>query len=217
MTAHKYVGWDEVKGYSKKDGGKMVAHLLWGDQVEILERGDTRHKVRSRGRNRAFFVDRGALEGAALLEFYFIDVGQGDGILIVTPERKHIMIDGGYPRAQQNTGKSAADFVDWKFFEDYGEDTIRLDAMICSHNDLDHYGGLGDLLDVEQTEELDCSKVAVERFFHAGLSWWQTPQSKRTLGRTRRKGTKSYCCSTTKWQSTHGYRRHAGQNSDPIP
>ncbi|MEM7044078.1 MAG: hypothetical protein AAF543_14810, partial [Pseudomonadota bacterium] len=136
--------------------------------------------------------DNDALQGNALLELYFIDVGQGDGILIVTPKRKHILIDGGYPRRSQNTGKSAADFVDWKFFEDYGEDVIRFDAMISSHNDLDHYGGLDDLLDVDQSEELDCERVEVDRFYHAGLSWWRTPSKRRTLGTVTRVGSKSY-------------------------
>ena len=128
-----------------------------------------------------------------MLEVYFIDVGQGDGVLIVTPDRRHIMIDGGYPRDKQNTGKSAADFVDWKFFEDYGQDAIDLDVMICSHNDQDHYGGLDDLLDVEQSEELDCSSVSIEEFHHAGLSWWRTPPNgKRNLGRTAISGGRAY-------------------------
>jgi beta-lactamase superfamily II metal-dependent hydrolase len=93
-------------------------------------------------------VEESKLGGAPLLEVYFIDVGQGDGILIRTPDFRHIMIDGGHPRRSQPSGKSAADFVDWKFFEDYGMDVVALDAMIASHNDFDHYGGLADLLDV---------------------------------------------------------------------
>jgi len=192
MPEWKFIGEEEVKGYTTKTGGKTAAHLLWGDRVEVIEGGSPRTKVRGRGRNREFWVDNSALEGKALLEIYFIDVGQGDGILIVTPERKHILIDGGYPRRQQNTGKSAADFVDWKFFHDYGEDTIQLDAMMASHNDVDHYGGLGDLLDVEQESELDCADVRVDRFYHAGLSWWRSSSKNRYLGGTTKKGGKSY-------------------------
>ena len=68
---------------------------------------------------------------------------------------------------------------------------IELDAMIASHNDLDHYGGLADLLDVEQENELDASQIAVEAFYHAGLSWWLEDE-KRTLGRTATKDGKKY-------------------------
>lgn len=192
MPNWKYVGRDSVKGTSRKSGGRTVAHLLWGDRVDVLETSGGKSRVRARGRFRKFWVDSDALDGKPLLELYFIDVGQGDGILIVTPERKHILVDGGYPRASQNTGKSAADFVDWKFFGDYAEDTITLDAMIASHNDLDHYGGLDDLLDVEQTDELDCEDVRVERFYHAGLSWWKTPSESRTLGSKTSKSGKKF-------------------------
>ncbi len=188
MPNWKYIGWESAKGTTNKTGGKTVRHFLWGDRVDVLEQSDGRARVRGRHRSFTCWVDSDALQGEPLLEVYFIDVGQGDGILVVTPERKHILIDGGYPRDRQNTGKSAADFIDWKFYADYGEDTIRLDAMMASHNDLDHYGGLDDLLDVEQTEELDCSDVRVERFYHAGLSWWKTPSKSRFLGNTRKVG-----------------------------
>ena len=192
MPNWKYVGWTEAKGTVNKTGGKTVKHFLWGDRVDVLEEDGDRSRVRGRHRWKTCWVDSAALQGEALLEIYFIDVGQGDGILIVTPERKHMLIDGGYPRDKQNTGKSAADFVDWKFYADYGEDTIRLDAMMASHNDLDHYGGLDDLLDVEQDDELDCDHVKVDRFYHAGLSWWKTPQQNRTLGDTKKVGSKRY-------------------------
>ena len=119
------------------------------------------------------------------------DVGQGDGVLIKTPDFRHIMIDGGNPREKQNTGKNAADFVDWKFAKDYGRTTIELDAMIASHNDLDHYGGLADILDVDQKKELDADRIAIEAFYHAGLSWW-LKDGKRTLGRTAADNGRSY-------------------------
>ena len=123
------------------------------------------------------------LNGGSLLELYFIDVGQGDGVLIKTPDFRHIMIDGGNPRQKQTTGKNAADFVDWKFAKDYRRRTIELDAIIASHNDLDHYGGLRGSSRCRAEEELDASEIAVEAFYHAGISWW-LDGDKRTLGRT---------------------------------
>lgn len=182
MAKYKYVGWDKVTAYTTETGSKKAKYLLWGDRVEVLDESGSRTKIRSRSRYSEMYVDKDALDGEALLELYFIDVGQGDGVLIVTPDRKHILIDGGYPRRKQNTGKSAADFVDWKFFNDYKKNKIHLDAMICSHNDEDHYGGLADLLDVDQVDELNCKGISVDKFYHAGLSWWKTPTKSRTLG-----------------------------------
>lgn len=92
-----------------------------------------------------------------------------------------MLIDGGLERSRQQTGKSGADFVDWKFSTDYllwGEQSdatknaVRLDAMIASHADWDHYGGLRDLIDRDTksyAEELDSLDVTVEAFYHPGL------------------------------------------------
>ena len=105
--------------------------------------------------------------------------------MICTPDGKHIMIDGGFNRASQPTGKNAADFVDWKFAKDYGLEQIHLDVMMASHNDADHYGGLSDLLNVDGIDELDAKDVRVDSFYHAGVAWWVNPTNgERWLGPT---------------------------------
>lgn len=73
------------------------------------------------------------------LEVVFLDVGQGDAILIFTPRGRHILIDGG-------TGEGAFGL------EDQGKKIIlpylrrrgikRLDTVIATHPDFDHIGGL---------------------------------------------------------------------------
>lgn len=188
---YDFVNDDSTPMYEKEEGSKKSIYLLWGDRVKVLEEGRERVKVKARGQTG--WVEKDALGGESLLELYFIDVGQGDGILIKTPSFRHIMIDGGFPRGKQDTGKNAADFVDWKFVEDYGMEHIDLDAMIVSHCDEDHYGGLSDLLDVRQSDELDAKYVHVERFYHAGLSWWVPDDGDgRTLGPYEKVGRESY-------------------------
>lgn len=162
---------------------EIIFPLLWGDGVEVLSTDGSFSKVKARGRTG--FVRTSHLGNESLLELYFIDVGQGDGVLIRTPDDRHILIDGGWPRRSQPTSKNAADFVDWKFVKDYGQSEIHIDALICSHNDQDHYGGLADLLDVDQSDELDAKSVTVDRFYHAGLSWWRNSAGNRSLGRAR--------------------------------
>ena len=177
-----YVSADTTPLYKSSSGSSSIVHLLWGDGVRFVSGSTTngRRKVKTRG-GVTGWVTKSALDGESLLEFYFIDVGQGDGVLIKTPNFRHIMIDGGFPRSVQDTGKNAADFVDWKFVKDYGKSKIALDTMLVSHCDADHYGGLWNLLDVSKINELDASGVSVEEFFHAGLSWWKKGSSK-TLG-----------------------------------
>lgn len=177
-----YVSVDTTPLYKSMSSNSAIIHLLWGDGVRFVSSSTAngRRKVKTRG-GVTGWVSKSALNGQSLLEFYFIDVGQGDGVLIKTPNFRHIMIDGGFPRSVQDTGKNAADFVDWKFVKDYGKSKIALDTMLVSHCDADHYGGLWNLLDVSKIDELDASGVTVEEFFHAGLSWWKKGSSK-TLG-----------------------------------
>lgn len=96
-----------------------IAHLLWGDGVRFVNEpaADGRRKVHARGRTG--WLDARSLGGASL---------QGDGVLIKTSDFRHVLIDGGFPRKKQPSGKSAADSVDWKFAKDYGMRTIALDA-----------------------------------------------------------------------------------------
>ncbi|HEU4429404.1 MAG TPA: MBL fold metallo-hydrolase [Myxococcota bacterium] len=180
-----FVSADEAKLEWTDGEGKLRAiYLLWGDRVEVVQTSGATTTVRARGRTGT--VRASALGGSALLELYFIDVGQGDGVLIRTPDGRNVLIDAGFPRSKQATGKNAADFVDWKFVKDDRKTNVELDAMIVSHNDEDHYGGLSDLLAEEADtgiDELDAQDVTVERFYHAGLSWWDGPTG-RTLGPT---------------------------------
>ena len=87
------------------------------------------------------------------LKIHFIDVGQGDSSLIITPQNKTILIDGG--------GSSSSDF-------DVGENTLipyildrgftKIDAVIISHFDHDHVGGILTLM-----QELKIGKVYISK------------------------------------------------------
>ncbi|MBO9152353.1 ComEC/Rec2 family competence protein [Chitinophaga sp. GCM10012297] len=178
----RYVKDESTALYEENDPGKKLIELLWGDTVLVLSNKKADGKIKVKARACTGYVHADAIGDTPLLEIYFIDVGQGDGVLIVTPDRKHIMLDGGYKRSAQPHGKNAADFVDWKFSREYGLDTITLDAMISSHNDADHYGGLWDLINPEEVRELDTSNTEVKNFYHSGVSWWTGGGKKRWLG-----------------------------------
>ncbi len=190
MSDIRYVKNTTTRLFKATTGSRssdVKGELLWGDRVRVLDTSSSRWKVKARGATG--FVSKSALGKKSLLELYFIDVGQGDGVLIRTPDGpdgsdgRHVLIDGGWPRRGQPTAKNAADFVDWKFKRDYERDAIELDAVICSHNDQDHYGGLWDLFNTSAAVrgQLDCSDVRAEAIYHAGLSWWKKG-SGRTLG-----------------------------------
>jgi len=85
------------------------------------------------------------------LQIYFIDVGQGDSTLLVTPNDKNILIDGG--------GSSTYD-VGKNILIPYLLDRKikKLDYVIVSHFDEDHVGGLFVIL-----EELDVEQVIISK------------------------------------------------------
>lgn len=172
----------ETAPFFVKDGDREVKiELLWGDQFQV-ETGPENGFVTGRARGRFGRIEEKHLGDESLLEFYFIDVGQGDGVLIKTPDGRHILIDGGYKRASQPSGKNAADFVDWKFAKDYRKDSIDIDVMLSSHPDADHYGGLWDLINPDEVEELDLAQVNVKQFYHCGVGWWKKNGGARTVG-----------------------------------
>ena len=89
------------------------------------------------------------------LKIHFIDVGQGDSTLIITPHNKTILIDGG--------GSSNSDY-------DVGKNTLlpyildrgikKIDIIIISHFDDDHVGGLFYIL-----KEIKVEKVIIGKQF----------------------------------------------------
>ena len=178
-------------GFSKElklPGGKK-GKPLWGDLVQILNWEDG-NQCRGRVRGQVGSLSRNDLMENPLAEVYFVDVGQGDGVLVRTPDGRHMVIDGGLERTKQLTGKNAADFIDWKFFIDYGDFRIRLESLMASHSDSDHYGGLHDLVRTGTVadRELDCIGVDIKTFHHPGLSRWKqvknaVPSQNRGLGR----------------------------------
>ena len=122
---------------TKKEGGKKaLEQLLWGDYVGVRgPRQDgwvrvcTRHVKEGWVREKDIQKDR-------LLEVIFVDIGQGDGSLVVTPDDKHILIDAGQ-------GDNFIRFLRWR----YPKFATRRDfeAIVISHPDADHYAGFADL------------------------------------------------------------------------
>ncbi len=69
------------------------------------------------------------------LHVYFLDVGQGDGILVQTPSGRQVLIDGGSDPQQLYTQLGAV----MPFWD------RSLDLVIATHPDLDHFGAQVDL------------------------------------------------------------------------
>jgi len=132
-------------------GRKIKAQLFVGEWAKKLEESGEELKVRYRG-GEGYISKTEAGEKRAL-EIYFIDVGQGDAILIEMPNDRRILIDGG-PDGRANG------FLTWKYnLIKYAK---RFDAVILTHGDADHAAGM--------TKILNNPNIQVERIYHNGIA-----------------------------------------------
>lgn len=100
------------------------------------------------------------------LTIAFIDVGQGDSILIILPSTRTLLIDGGY---YDDSDKVLATL------QEHG--VSRIDVMVATHPQGDHIAGLIDVI----------NNVDVGQVLHSGRSRPGHPSSEALLDATERK------------------------------
>lgn len=128
---------------------RPVGALRPGERAELLESVPYFYRVRLPNGAEGYvskswtvrFTSAEALTAAGPLTIHFMDVGQGDGTLIVCPNGSTILIDTG-----SLSGRSPDDIREylWAQIEPVGGD---IDYLIVSHPDADHYNLLPEVLD----------------------------------------------------------------------
>ncbi len=111
--------------------GKQKKQLLWGDFVR-LKGPEIGGWVPVSSRGETGWMRRNDLSSERLLEIVFVDIGQGDGALVITPDDKHLLVDAG-------EADNLYRFLRWR----YGkfEKPVTFSAAVVSHPDQDHYKG----------------------------------------------------------------------------
>lgn len=84
------------------------------------------------------------------LSVLFINVGHGDSELIITPEGKTLLIDGGQYFAADDVASALNSLG-----------IVKLDAIIATHPHKDHIGGLPEII----------SQFSPKEFFMLNMSW----------------------------------------------
>lgn len=87
------------------------------------------------------------------LRIFFIDVGQGDSTLIITPDKKTVLIDGG--------GSDSFDMGE-KVLLPYLLDRriLKIDYVLISHFDTDHCGGILTIMEKVKVKNIIISEQA---------------------------------------------------------
>ncbi|HEX5218880.1 MAG TPA: MBL fold metallo-hydrolase [Verrucomicrobiae bacterium] len=134
MAAPKFMfaGYPTAPVYKTKGGKSNIRELLWGDWVQLT--GDWEGDwVPVAVRGTPGWMKKANLQANRCLEVIFLDVGQGDGCLMITPEDKHVLIDAG-------VSDNMLRFLRWRYAGFKSKWTF--DAAIITHSDQDHYAGL---------------------------------------------------------------------------
>ncbi|MCG6903843.1 MAG: hypothetical protein LJE68_14305 [Rhodobacter sp.] len=156
------VHWGKKGAATATRGTEPLNQLLWGDWARVEAVDDDWISVRARGRTG--WVRREDLQGNRILEVNFVDVGQGDGAHIQTPDDKALLVDAG---ELDNMYR----FLRWRFGR--FERPFNFEAMVISHPDKDHYYGFKHLF--------EHSNVSVGTLFHNCIIE-QVQAGKSTLG-----------------------------------
>jgi len=122
-------------------------NLYWGEEVKVIGRlnGDTEIEVLERSLKpiRGTVKGKLATQDSRPLHFMMVDVQQGDGMVMITPQGKKILIDGG-------DNKLFARFVANRFRGSSKQNPVDIDAMIVTHGDADHFAGLNKIVESER-------------------------------------------------------------------
>lgn len=96
-----------------------------------------------------------SLIGSGEFEIHFIDVGQGDSTLVITPDKKTMLIDAG-------TKESSKVLID--YLKSIEIDTI--DVFVLTHPHSDHIGGAVDVM-----ENFEVKQILDSGFVHTSLTY----------------------------------------------
>ncbi len=146
--------------FVNKDGEtktRTIKHLIWGDWMLV----GTKKKgglVEAYSRGKRGFVDPASVTNERVLEVVFVDIGQGDGCLVVTPNDEHLVIDAG---EHDNMYR----FLNWR----YGrfKNDFEFDALFVTHPDQDHYKGFKEFFDL--TAHPDAKRIKFTNVYHNGI------------------------------------------------
>ena len=167
--------YDDVLLYD--DQGKAFRQVLWGDWIWIDDTKpdddpEFRHVLwapNDPAKRKQLKIKRAHTTNTRPLEIIFVDVGQGDGAVLITPERdareRIIVVDAG-------EGPEMGEFLDQRFGA-YRKG-FKFHAAVITHPDEDHYFGFKAIF--------DSGKIKFDTVYHSGLVERRTGEGFDRLG-----------------------------------
>ena len=158
------LSFDSEKGKYKLS---FVKELLFGDFMQPYVKDNAYvtaevsgvEYIKVRCRNADGYIKKTEMQAERPLEVNFIDVGQGDGCHIVTPDDKHFLIDAG-------KSDNMYRFLKWRFNLRTAKTSPPPFTVVISHSDTDHYQGFGKIF--TQTKGTS-QQFSFNKIYHNGM------------------------------------------------
>lgn len=155
MATVKFAKGPVVYLYDLATKSKKKKQLLWGDWLRIESDIDAKWSEIKWGKT-SYAIKKSDYQDNRILELIFLDVGQGDGCILTTPNikggEKVIVVDAG-------KGDNMIGFLKYRFRDFKKKFTFH--AAVITHPDEDHYRGFQDIFDEPN--------VAFDNVYHNGL------------------------------------------------
>ncbi|NMM48552.1 ComEC/Rec2 family competence protein [Marinigracilibium pacificum] len=152
---YTYASFPSIKLYRYSDAEEWRNHLLFGDEILILDTEIINGRIRARCRNTSGWVKVDEIQKNAVLEMNFIDGGRGDGCHVITPSGKSFVIDAG------DSG-NFNHYLFWRY-DLYRKEKLdgKISAIISNANK-HNFGGLRHLLN---NNDLEFDKLFFDKSF----------------------------------------------------
>ncbi|MCE3225331.1 MAG: uncharacterized protein K0S58_3511, partial [Nitrospira sp.] len=181
---------------------KLIRTMAWGDELTLLKQLSTHLEV-------GITVFRQKLDGSILpesitgyiepgkssglkvanlikpladnqvLKVNFVDVQQGDGTVIESPDGKIILVDGG-------DNQMFARYLAGRFRGTTAESPKDIDCIVVTHGDADHFAGLPEILKSE-TNQVKRKRLFMQpkRVYHNGIVKRPTKMNNKAVPDTK--------------------------------
>lgn len=182
----------------KPTGDKLKTIVLfWGDQVRITGKQGDQHVAEfqqrewSEAEGKYKFVKYAGLlpkkttfRDGSVLKVRFVDIGQGDGAMVETPDGQILFIDGGEEEHMRR-------YVNVAFSHVLRTKPLHCAALIVTHGDADHFKGLTHLLNSTRNSKGE-PIITADRVFHNGLVKVANASGATAFGKTVKVNGKTY-------------------------
>ncbi|HEV2148211.1 MAG TPA: MBL fold metallo-hydrolase [Longimicrobiaceae bacterium] len=167
MTEKRRLAVDLANVFDREgEDAQQIATLAWGDIVQFEESTERGVLVTFDGKS-AFIKGKAAKlfekdgEADRVLRVDFVDVQQGDGAVVETPEGRTMLIDGGELQL-------FARYLAARFRGTTAEHPKEIDCIVVTHGDADHFAGLTEIHAAERNERAPLF-IHPKRVYHNGL------------------------------------------------